>query len=59
MSRRRPANSVATSSTVPFLGAFESTFLPAHDVDVVETTGHDRQWESDIDLDVPTTGALS
>jgi beta-glucosidase/6-phospho-beta-glucosidase/beta-galactosidase len=32
------------------LGAFESTYLPAHDVDVAETTGHIRHWRSDLDL---------
>ena len=29
-------------------GGFESTFLPGHDVDCFETTGHDRQWRSDL-----------
>jgi beta-glucosidase/6-phospho-beta-glucosidase/beta-galactosidase len=32
------------------LGAFESTYLPAHDVDVAETTGHIRNWRADLDL---------
>ncbi|MCU1371000.1 MAG: hypothetical protein JWO77_2194 [Ilumatobacteraceae bacterium] len=32
------------------LGAFESTYQPAFDVDVVETTQHDRRWRSDLDL---------
>jgi glycosyltransferase involved in cell wall biosynthesis/beta-glucosidase/6-phospho-beta-glucosidase/beta-galactosidase len=32
-----------------FLGAFESTYLPAHDVDVAELTGHATRWRSDLD----------
>src|SRR5829696_3922228 len=32
------------------LGAFESTYQPAHDVDVTETTQHDRRWREDLDL---------
>jgi beta-glucosidase/6-phospho-beta-glucosidase/beta-galactosidase len=35
---------------VELLGAFESTYLPAHDVDVAETTGHIRNWRADLDL---------
>lgn len=35
---------------IPFLGAFESTYLPRHDTDVLETTGHDRRWRSDLAL---------
>jgi beta-glucosidase/6-phospho-beta-glucosidase/beta-galactosidase len=30
-------------------GAFESTYLPGHGMDVTETTGHDRQWRADLD----------
>ena len=33
----------------PFVGAFETTYLPGHGVDVAETTGHDRQWRDDLD----------
>ncbi len=33
----------------PFYSAFETTYLPGHDVDVAETTGHDRAWRTDID----------
>jgi beta-glucosidase/6-phospho-beta-glucosidase/beta-galactosidase len=29
---------------------FESTFLPSHDRDVMETTGHDRRWRRDLQL---------
>ena len=31
-----------------FIGAFESTYLPAHDVDIVETSGHDARWREDL-----------
>ena len=34
---------------IPFLGAFETTYLPAHGVDVAEVTRHDVHWHSDID----------
>jgi len=32
-----------------FLGAFETTYLPGHAVDVAETSGHDRAWRTDLD----------
>jgi beta-glucosidase/6-phospho-beta-glucosidase/beta-galactosidase len=32
-----------------FVGAFESTFMPAHDVDVLETSGHARCWKEDLE----------
>jgi len=32
-----------------FLGAFESTYLPTHDRDVAETTGHTERWREDLD----------
>ncbi|MDP9496851.1 MAG: beta-galactosidase [Actinomycetota bacterium] len=32
-----------------FVGAFETTYLPGHGVDVAETTGHDRRWRTDLD----------
>ena len=35
---------------IEFLGGFESTYQPSFDVDVAETTGHDRRWRADIDL---------
>jgi beta-glucosidase/6-phospho-beta-glucosidase/beta-galactosidase len=35
---------------IPFLGAFESTYQPAHDRDVLETTGHTEHWREDLDL---------
>jgi beta-glucosidase/6-phospho-beta-glucosidase/beta-galactosidase len=33
-----------------FVGAFESTYLPQHDVDVFETTGHAQRWAADLAL---------
>ena len=38
-----------TSQTIPFIGGFESTYLPAHDRDVFETTAHDVHWRADLD----------
>jgi len=35
---------------VPFVGAFESVFQPAFDVDNMELTGHDERWASDLEL---------
>jgi hypothetical protein len=34
---------------LPLWGAFESTYQPAHDRDVVETTQHDVRWREDLD----------
>jgi beta-glucosidase/6-phospho-beta-glucosidase/beta-galactosidase len=36
-------------SGLEFVAAFESTYLPAHDVDVVELSGHDTRWRADLD----------
>ncbi len=36
--------------TVQFIGAFESTYLPAHDVDVLEMSGHVHRWREDLEL---------
>jgi beta-glucosidase/6-phospho-beta-glucosidase/beta-galactosidase/glycosyltransferase involved in cell wall biosynthesis len=33
----------------PFIGAFESTYLPGHGVDVADGTDHDRRFEADLD----------
>ncbi|MFN2506749.1 MAG: family 1 glycosylhydrolase [Acidimicrobiales bacterium] len=35
---------------IEFLGSFESTYQPAHDIDVSETTGHAARWKEDLDL---------
>jgi beta-glucosidase/6-phospho-beta-glucosidase/beta-galactosidase len=36
--------------SIPFIGAFESTYMPSHDRDVTQTTGHDVRWREDIAL---------
>ncbi len=33
-----------------FIGGFESTYLPAHDVDVLESSGHTERWQEDLRL---------
>jgi len=33
-----------------FIGGFESTYQPAFDVDVAETTGHIARWRADLEL---------
>jgi beta-glucosidase/6-phospho-beta-glucosidase/beta-galactosidase len=37
-------------ASIPFIGAFESTYQPTHDRDVVETTQHDVRWRQDLRL---------
>ena len=37
-------------SPLRFIGAFESTYLPAHDVDILETSGHAERWREDLEL---------
>jgi beta-glucosidase/6-phospho-beta-glucosidase/beta-galactosidase len=32
------------------IGAFESTYLPAHDVDIIESSGHATRWREDLQL---------
>jgi beta-glucosidase/6-phospho-beta-glucosidase/beta-galactosidase len=32
------------------IGGFESTFMPAHDRDIFETTEHDTRWREDLAL---------
>jgi len=34
---------------VEFIGAFESTYMPAHDVDVLETSAHAARWREDLE----------
>src|SRR5215210_8688773 len=59
--RRRPARPTTggcmqTRTTTPgthqvqFIGAFESTYLPAHDADILETSGHVDRWREDLYL---------
>lgn len=40
----------AVSGSIPFIGAFESTYQPAHDVDNTESTQHHVRWEQDFAL---------
>jgi beta-glucosidase/6-phospho-beta-glucosidase/beta-galactosidase len=35
---------------VEFIGAFESIYMPAHDLDVMETSGHVGRWKEDLAL---------
>jgi beta-glucosidase/6-phospho-beta-glucosidase/beta-galactosidase len=35
---------------IEIIGGFESTYMPAHDRDVFETTEHDRRWRDDLRL---------
>ena len=37
-------------SAIPFVGAFESTYQPVHDRDVMETTQHTQRWREDLML---------
>jgi beta-glucosidase/6-phospho-beta-glucosidase/beta-galactosidase len=34
---------------ISFIGAFESTYMPGHDLDVAELTGHAAVWREDLD----------
>jgi beta-glucosidase/6-phospho-beta-glucosidase/beta-galactosidase len=38
----------AAANPIEFIGAFESAYQPAFDVDNFESTGHDRQWRADL-----------
>jgi len=42
--------SPSTRASFEFLGAFESTYMPLHDVDVLETSGHTSRWREDLAL---------
>jgi beta-glucosidase len=35
---------------IDIIGAFESTYLPAHDTDIFESTAHDVRWKQDLAL---------
>ncbi len=37
-------------SALQVIGAFESTFLVAHDADILETSGHVDRWREDLEL---------
>src|SRR4051794_113492 len=45
-----PAGTGTTPARIEFVGGFESTFQPRHDVDVAETSGHARAWREDLAL---------
>lgn len=36
--------------SIEFVGAFESTYMPQHDVDILETSGHTERWQEDLKL---------
>lgn len=38
------------SERIELIGAFESTYMPAHDTDITETTGHHLRWKQDLKL---------
>ena len=44
---RRPSS---TFRPLEFIGAFESTYQPAFDVDILESTGHVERWREDLEL---------
>jgi beta-glucosidase/6-phospho-beta-glucosidase/beta-galactosidase len=46
------STSNSTSTAIPFVGAFESTFLPSHDIDVAETSSHATRWRADLDANL-------
>jgi len=45
---RRPRP--AASPPLEFIGAFESTYQPAFDVDVLESSGHVDRWREDLEM---------
>ena len=38
------------SRAFELVGAFESTYLPAHDIDIIESSGHATRWRADLEL---------
>ena len=54
MAQQHTSHQEPRAAAVPFLGAFESTYLPGHDLDVLETTGHLAHWRRDLDADIAT-----
>ncbi|MDF2050906.1 family 1 glycosylhydrolase [Arthrobacter sp. Cr_A7] len=40
----------APNGPIELIGAFESTYLPRHDRDIVESTAHDVNWKQDLAL---------
>ncbi|HLL61786.1 MAG TPA: glycosyltransferase [Propionibacteriaceae bacterium] len=47
MSPDTSARLVPPSST-PLIAGFESTYLPLHEIDIVESTRHDHHWRQDL-----------
>ena len=45
-----PSSSSVQRRPIEILGGFESTFLPAHDRDIFETTEHDVRFRDDLEL---------
>ena len=45
-----PEAIVGTGQGIEFIGGFESTYQPAFDVDVAESSGHVGRWRQDLDL---------
>ena len=45
-----PSSAWVRQAPIEVVGAFESTYMPAHDRDVAETTGHDARWRDDLAL---------
>jgi beta-glucosidase/6-phospho-beta-glucosidase/beta-galactosidase len=45
-----PAGGPTVVPGIAVIGGFESTFMPAHDRDIVETTEHDIRWRDDLEL---------
>ena len=43
-------NSRSGAAPPEVIGAFESTYMPAHDTDIIETSGHALRWRDDLDL---------
>ena len=43
-------SAAASGEPIPFVGGFESTYQPAHDRDVLETSGHVDRWREDLRL---------
>ena len=43
-----PSAARAAAPTLEMIGAFESTYLPAHDVDVLELSGHVARRDADL-----------
>ncbi|MDP8968456.1 MAG: family 1 glycosylhydrolase [Actinomycetota bacterium] len=46
-----PSNATSSHARrIELVGAFESTYLPGHDTDIIESSGHARRWREDLEL---------